>query len=61
VVPLYAAEMDAFIVLTTQVDFSSEHEDLGQFGDSASGVYTAKSAYNALFEGAVSFAPFEGI
>jgi hypothetical protein len=28
---------------------------------SASGEYTAKSAYDALFEGALSFAPYERI
>ena len=45
----------------TEVELQDGASDKHIWRLSSSGVYTAKSAYDALFEGAISFAPYERI
>jgi len=47
--------------ILTEVELQEGNTDKHIWRLSGSGVYTAKSAYDALFEGAISFAPYERI
>jgi len=47
--------------ILTEVELQEGNSDKHIWRLSSSGVYTAKSAYDALFEGAISFAPYERI
>jgi hypothetical protein len=47
--------------ILAEVESQEGASDKHIWGLSASGIYTAKSAYDAPFEGAISFAPFERI